>query len=157
MRSFLTCAAANVAPAAATAVAASARQIGRYMEACPSAVEIKRWQLALGRETSRFPGDHAAGKMGIVAPSGAPRHQRGGARPVAGAAGEDHPPALRIRDRGRIELRHGQMKSAGIALERKLVRLAHIDEQDRPVGEPARHLLRGEVAYILPPELTGHD
>ena len=80
------------------------------------------------------------------------RHQRGGHRAVARAAGEHDLPALRIGDRRRIELRHREIEGLRIALDLGLVRLADIDQQDPALGQPARHVFRGQVVHVLAAE-----
>src|SRR4051794_33253314 len=79
--------------------------------------------LALGRQTELLPGLHAAGEMAVVGQAGALRDQRCGDGAVARTAGEDDLPALRIGDRGRVELRHRKIKDLWIALDLGLVRL----------------------------------
>src|SRR5215471_2627215 len=63
---------------------------------------------ALGGQAELLPRFYAAGEMRVVRQACGLRHQRGGNRPVAGAAGEHDATTRRIGDCGRIELRHGQ-------------------------------------------------
>jgi hypothetical protein len=76
------------------------------------------------------------------------RYERSGHRPAARAAGEHDLTAGRLGNGGGIEA--GQRNQNGLwkALDRGLVRLAHIDEQEAAVAEALSNLLRRQITHL---------
>src|SRR3954464_3087965 len=101
----------------------------------------QRHTLALGRQTELLPRLHAAGEMAIVGQACALRDQRRGDGAIARTAGKDDLPALRIGDRGRVELRHRKIEGVGITLDLGLARLPGLP----PEGFSRRAPRRGSV------------
>src|SRR3954470_18360435 len=118
--------------------------------------KCQRHALALGRQTELLPRLHAAGEMAIEGQARALRDQGRGDGAITRTAGEDDLPALRIGDRGRVELRHRKIEGVGIALDLGLVRLPDIDQQDFALGQAARDLFRGQIGDVLTAKLSGH-
>ena len=85
--------------------------------------------------------------MGVVRQALRLRGQRSGDRAAAGAAGEHHLLALRIGDVRRIEARQRHDHRVGIALDRGLVQLAHVDQQHLALGQAARHVLGRQIVH----------
>jgi len=76
------------------------------------------------------------------------RRQRGRHRSASGTAGEHDFTAGRIGDGGRVEA--GQRNNDGVrkAFDRRLVRLAHIDEHEAAVLNALGNLLRAQIADL---------
>src|SRR6476646_9542230 len=118
--------------------------------------KCQRHALALGRQTELLPRLHAAGEMAIVGQARALGDQRRGDGAITRTASEDNLPALRIGDRGRVELRYRKIEGLWIALDLGLVRLADIDQQDFALGQAARDLFRSQIGDVLTAKLSGH-
>src|SRR6185295_14839688 len=105
----------------------------------------RRMRSCLGRQAGLFPALDAAGEMLVVGKSGVLGDQRGRDRAIARAACEHDLLAGRIRQRGRIELRHRHVDRVRIALDLGLGRLAHVDQQHRAFGDAPGDLFGIEV------------
>src|SRR5262249_27116967 len=111
---------------------------------------------ALGRQTRRLPRLDSTGQMRVIRPSGRlgnlprlhrpnlPRLDRANPR----RAGKPRCAAVRIGKLGRIERRQRQQHGPRNALDRRLVRLAHVDQQDLAGLDAARDLLRRQVTDL---------
>src|SRR5262249_9974984 len=50
-----------------------------------------------------------------------------------------------------------EIEGLRIALNFGLVRLADIDQQNLALGDPPRHLFRGQIMHVLSAKLSGHE
>src|SRR5262249_32088291 len=83
------------------------------------------------------------------------RRERSGHRAAAGTAGGHHVTAARIGNGGRIETGQRNENGFGKTLDRGLVRLAHVDEDDAAVLQALSNLLRREIPHSR--ILLGHS
>jgi hypothetical protein len=76
------------------------------------------------------------------------RRERGGNRPTSGTAGKHDIAAGRIRNDGGIEAGQRNENGVGKALDRGLIRLAHVNEHDTAVLQALRDLQWRQVPYL---------
>src|SRR5689334_9204894 len=76
------------------------------------------------------------------------RRERSGHRSASGTAGEHDFTAGRIGDASRIEARQRNDNGMRKALDRCLVRLAHVDEHEAAILNALSNLLRGQIAHL---------
>src|SRR6516165_3511314 len=95
-----------------------------------------------------FPGQDTACKMRTIGKTLLLCCERSGHRPASGTAGKHDVAAGRIRNGGRIEAGQRNQNGFGKTLDRGLVRLTHIDEDEAAVLEALSNLQRRQIPHL---------
>src|SRR5438552_1701063 len=102
-----------------------------------------------GRQARSLPAQDAPGEMLVVGQAGGLRRQRCRDRAFAGAAGENHLLALRVRNRRGIEGRKRDNDAAGIGLDRDLIGLTNVDQEIAPLRHSLRYLFGHQIVHLM--------